>query len=357
MTGEHAHLGGRRSLLRRLGALGTLPMPTTLALSPRAAHAARPSRSTDATPFRFALLGDVPYNALEESGLRQVLDAIESDCEFVIHVGDIKSSGERCDDSLLTARHRLLTRHPTRPLLLVPGDNEWVDCQRAIAGGFDRWERLRKLRALFFPVRTTGRANPIKIMSQRELAVSAGASAAGEAPVENLVWMHGGAMFVTLNRPGGVDVDRLGAQEAAGFIELAAHNERWLRAAFGRARQTGARALLIAAHANPGFGRDDPTSIHLRRADPHRPFRRLLAELSLSFDGQVLFAHGDTHRHQVNRPLRDAEGRPISNLLRVETFGSPFSASWLQISVDAASADPGQVFQIQARHLEIARSP
>lgn len=58
--------------------------------------------------------------------------------------------------------------------------------------------------------------------------------------------------------------------------------------------------------------------------------------------GQVLFVHGDTHSVKMDKPLH-SPGKMLSNLTRLETFGSP-SLHWVKATVDPASVN---VFQVQ----------
>ena len=47
----------------------------------------------------------------------------------------------------------------------------------------------------------------------------------------------------------------------------------------------------------------------------------------------MLLVHGDTHRHRVDRPLRDPEsGATLANFTRVEVFGYP-TMNWVRIRV------------------------
>ena len=57
--------------------------------------------------------------------------------------------------------------------------------------------------------------------------------------------------------------------------------------------------------------------------------------LAARFAGHTLFLHGDTHRHSVER-LGE-------RLLRVESYGSPFSNLWVRIDVDPAAKEPFRV--------------
>ena len=95
-----------------------------------------------AETWRFALIGDTPYSDYERNELPKMLQAIaDYGAEFVVHVGDIKHSKDRCDDALFTDRLAVFSASRI-PLVLVPGDNEWSDCDRLNSGrhgrGFQR---------------------------------------------------------------------------------------------------------------------------------------------------------------------------------------------------------------------------
>ena len=96
-----------------------------------------------AASWRLALIGDVPYSPHQRAELPRMLAAIDAQHpDLIVHVGDIKSGQERCDDALFRDRHDLFNAS-TSAFLLVPGDNEWTDCDRLSAGAYDPTERLR----------------------------------------------------------------------------------------------------------------------------------------------------------------------------------------------------------------------
>ena len=100
--------------------------------------------------WRFAVIGDTPYSDYERAELPKMLEAIvDSQVEFVAHLGDIKSGGDRCDDSLFADRHGIFNAARV-PFVYIPGDNEWSDCDRVSNGSYDPVERLNKLRNLFW---------------------------------------------------------------------------------------------------------------------------------------------------------------------------------------------------------------
>ena len=104
----------------------------------------------DAAEFTFAALGDTPYTRDEEERFPDLIAEMNREpLAFVVHVGDFKSARSHCSNELYLQRREWFgfSRHP---FVFVPGDNEWTDCGRFLAGGYDPLERLRKLRELFF---------------------------------------------------------------------------------------------------------------------------------------------------------------------------------------------------------------
>ena len=100
-----------------------------------------------AEPFSFGVLGDIPYNRFERQHLPELLAEMDAEgLRVVVHDGDIKSGGERCDDALYEDRLTVFKASHT-PFVFVPGDNDWTDCQRKSNGAYDPLERLARLRA------------------------------------------------------------------------------------------------------------------------------------------------------------------------------------------------------------------
>ncbi|WP_291996370.1 metallophosphoesterase family protein [Candidatus Accumulibacter sp. ACC012] len=297
-----------------------------------------------AETWRFAVIGDVPYNSYEENQLPLMLDDIAAEHpQFIVHAGDFKSSSKPCSDALFRDRRTLFDASQV-PLIYVPGDNEWTDCRRLTAGGFDPLERLQKLRELFF-------ATP-RSLGRQALAVE---QQPGAYP-EQLRWRLGPVLFVSLNVPG--SNNNFGHRKTPG-PEYRARNPaviEWLEQGFATARREKAAGLVIVMQANPGFK-------HAVAGLPHSGYRQLLETLrreTLAFPGQVLLIHGDTHWQRIDKPLRetsgasehskDADKQPIANFTRLETFGYPL-LGWVKVIVD--SENP-QLFRFEV-HAHRAR--
>lgn len=260
-----------------------------------------------AETWRFALIGDTPYSAYERAELPEMMASIaDSQVEFIAHIGDFKKGSERCDDSLFTDRRELFNSSRV-PFVYAPGDNEWADCDRISNGAYDPQERLDKLRALFWQTeRSLGQKT---IVQERQL---------GKYP-EHARFRLGPVLFVTLNLPGGNNNWGLTGQPRPEFLARNPIVLAWLRENFDLARREKLSAIVLLFQANPGFA-------HHAQGFPHRGYRAFLDTLreeTLSFSGQVVAVHGDTHISRIDQPLRDLAGRPIQNFVRVETFGYP----------------------------------
>ena len=146
-------------------------------------------------PFSFGVFGDTPYHALESLAAAQLLrDMDREGMAFVVHVGDVKRAAEPCSNELFRERRELLDASP-RPLVFVPGDNEWTDCHVRAAGAHDPLHRLDALRALFFGGDESLGRTRIRLARQSE-------DARFRPYRENTRWIAGGIVFAAFNVPG-----------------------------------------------------------------------------------------------------------------------------------------------------------
>lgn len=289
-----------------------------------------------AEPFSFGVFGDTPYNRFERQHLPAVLAEMDAEAlKVVIHDGDIKNGGERCDDALYADRLALF-QTSLHPFVYVPGDNEWTDCHRPSNGAYDPLERLERLRAVFF-------ADPRKTLGQSPMAMESQADdAAFSSYREHQRWRIGPVLFVTLNVPGSGNNHGPRRNPGDEYKARSAAVRAWIEAAFARARSERLEGLVLVMQGNPDiedFGDD--------RGQPG--YQELLTQLlteTRRFPGQVLLVHGDTHVHRMDRPLRDPRGgAPLRNFTRVETYGSPFMG-WVRVDVQPGGKP---LFRITAR--------
>jgi hypothetical protein len=278
--------------------------------------------------WRFAVIGDTPYSTYERAELPKMLEAIaDSQVEFVAHIGDIKSGKDRCDDSLFEDRHRVFSASRA-PFVYVPGDNEWSDCDRVSNGGYDPLERLSKLRSLFL---SDGLS-----LGQKKLALE---RQPGKYP-EHARFRLGPVLFVTLNLPGGNNNWGLTSEPNPEFLARNPVVIDWLKENFALARRDKLAGIVLLFQADPSF-------THFNQGFGHHGFREfleLVRDETSRFPGQVVAVHGDTHISRIDHPLRDTRGRPMSNFVRVETFGYPLMG-WTRGVIDTES--PG-LFRFEA---------
>ncbi|MFN0160688.1 MAG: metallophosphoesterase [Burkholderiales bacterium] len=302
----------------------------TALFAPGAAHAAS-----------FAVFGDLPYNNWEVDAMRTIIDEMNRDdaLAFVVHAGDIKSGGSRCDDDLYRARHADFdaVRHP---FVFIPGDNEWTDCHRRSAGGYNPEERLAKLREIFFAGSESLGRRRMPLIRQGDL------QSAYAAWRENVRWEHAGVLFVGLNLPGSNNNWKNNGNNREFNARLKA-NTAWLEAAFVRAAAASHAGVVLILQANPDFESDEARKHSWRPGwrDGYAEFRVQLARAARAFGRPVLVVHGDTHRYQLDRPLKDEAGESIANVTRLEVFGSP-DLGWVRVTIDPVHAG---LFRIQAR--------
>lgn len=294
---------------------------------------ALPVRALD---FGFALFGDTPYTEAERARLPGMIAAMaRQGNEFAVHVGDIKDGISPCSDELYRDRLRLFESSGI-PLVYLPGDNEWTDCHRALAGRHDPLERLEFIRRLFFSDgQTLGRR---RFDVERQPDVD---KAFGEYR-ENQRWARGRILFVGINVPGSDNGFGEGVRPAAEFVARAPANRAWLESSFALARRDGYRVVFLMMQADPDFGAFDAQRQNLGYGE----FLHILSAQTRAFPGRVVLVHGDSHVQRIDHPLREPRThRAVGKFLRVETHGSPRNG-WTRVTVRNADTDPVLEFSV-----------
>lgn len=269
--------------------------------------------------FEFVALGDMPYGPRERANppYENLIGLINrAQPAFSIHIGDFKSGSSPCSDEEFEFQRGLFNRFDSA-LVYTPGDNEWTDCHRPQAGGFDPLERLARLREMFFTDPSSlGRA-PLRVERQSD--------AMPEFALyrENLRFARGGVLFVTLHIVG--SNNNFEARDMKAVEEFKARdaaNIAWIRSAFALARTTNAKALVFAMQADVF-----ETKMPWGDFPPHSGFAASVGEtllpLAEAWGQPVLLIHGDSHRFVVDRPFKNAQDKPIQNVIRLEVFGAP----------------------------------
>jgi hypothetical protein len=303
------------------------------------------SPAASAGVYSFGVWGDMPYKkASDQARMPAVLSSINaSDIAFSIYDGDIKDGSSPCTDATFTEALQMFASL-RRPVVYVPGDNEWTDCHRTNNNSYDPLERLAHLRRVMYPGPDSLGQTTLPLEHQ---------GAPGQPYVENTRFSFGPVVFAGLNVPGSNN-NRVqtpeqcsgGSQRSAAQCEQAnaeyrardAANIIWMAQTFAQARARGARGVVLVIQADPGFDLPETWPLDESQLPDYSGYRNFMAELvrhTEAFAGQVLLVHGDTHFFKVDKPLY-APNRLLPNFTRLETFGSP-SLHWVKVTVDPAS--------------------
>ncbi|MFT3923799.1 MAG: hypothetical protein QM778_14800 [Myxococcales bacterium] len=305
---------------------------------------------------QFAVIGDTPYRDTDIPMLDEVLREINaSGMEFTVHNGDIKSGSSLCSDDLFQVRFNQL-QQLRRPLVYTPGDNEWTDCHRPAAGGYQPLERLAKIRSLFFanPNFTTGKL-PMRVRSQSS-------DPAYATFVENALFVKNDIVFATVHVVGSnnnrATWSGIGETAAAPrqdrLAEVAARTAAalaWIDKAFDEAEARGAAGVFLAMQANPAF--------ESAQGSPERlGFDEIVQRISdrtVAFARPVLVAHGDSHYFRYDKPLiaptLSVGPRRLEDFARLENFGDT-DVHWVEVVADPKTPE---VFRIVAHIVQSNR--
>jgi hypothetical protein len=213
------------------------------------------------------------------------------------------------------------------PFILTPGDNEWTDCHRPAAGGYDPLERLKKLRETFF-ASDESLGEPKWRLVRQEGTYR-----------ENAMWAEGGMLFATLHILGSnnnFDVPE----------EFTARNRAtldWMRTTFAVAKRSGFEGVILVCQADFAFPLGVGTG--LNSLSGWADSLRVLEEETVAFAKPVLMIHGDTHFFRFDKPLAHKGTQTVvDNFFRLEVPGDQ-DVHWVRVDVD--SATPDSPFRVQ----------
>jgi hypothetical protein len=265
--------------------------------------------------FSFFAMGDMPYKLPDDyERVDRLISAINAaKPAFTVHVGDVKSGSSPCtDENLKKAFDQIATFE--QPVMYTPGDNDWTDCHREKAGKFDPRERLAKVRELAF-------ANPEATLGKTVLAVESQSKAMSKFAkfVENQRFTKNGVMIVSVHVVGSNNgFEAPDPAAAVEYFERNAANVAWLDNSFAKAKDAGAKAVVVFFQADP---------FDLRQIEPGMPRASGFVDTvkafergAKSFGRPILAIHGDNHTLEL-KPFPDTTGKPIPNVMKLQLFG------------------------------------
>jgi hypothetical protein len=234
-----------------------------------------------------------------------------------------------------------------RPLIWLPGDNDWTDCWgrygTAQAPYHDPIERLSFERQLF--------DSTSQSLGEKTLTLTRESGEGGQYAQysENVRWVYGPVVYIGLNVQGSNDsypyaetdaesgavVVRSDAEiqrERAEEVARKAADLHWLDEGFGYAKQIGAKGVLIDSQADQNFNNEQHlTNPHDWDAFPD--YVNALRTETMNFPGQVMPVHGDSHYFKTDKPINLPSGGVLGNFTRVETFGARQN-HWVSVTVN-----------------------
>jgi hypothetical protein len=309
-----------------------------VALSATVVLAKPKDRASGPTRYEIGLIGDIPYNAVQEQQTARLFEELDGEkLAFIAHDGDIKSGSSACTDDVYQRELRRF-ESSDNPLVYTPGDNEWTDCHRPPNPSPEEADALNRL-AL---VRGTFFSDGDESLGEKTIPLTR----QSEEYPENARWTYGGVTFATLhvvgsnnNRPTTLpDGTTVGNQQEYEARNRA--NVAWLEETFDEAEASDSPAVMLVIQANP-FEEDTAESSGFTE------FKAKLEEETIAFGKPVVLVHGDSHTFRIDKPVI-SETRPM-NFTRVETFGSP-DVNWVRATVNIS--DPDEIFTFQPEIVE-----
>jgi hypothetical protein len=331
--------------------------------------ASLPAEAAPSSSISFAIVTGLPSRFPTEASTRALLDAIAQPrrASFIVFDGALRRASESCSDDVFNARRTLLDMS-TLPVIVIPGDLDWVRCASKQAGGYDPVERLDLVRQIFYDGADSLGIQPMRVVRESEVGRF--------RPFrENMRWEIGGVLFVTLNVPGSNNHYLDAGGRNGEFEDRTIANAFWLDHAAEYAKRRKLKSIVVLIEGDPdftryerrerfawlGFGRRQPR-------DGYLEFKRALVELARSFSGPVLLIHGNTAepaggtpgrtkgmlksaepaRFRIDRPLRDDKGALVANFTRLQIMGNAPLPEWIEVH-----AEPTRwpVFRIDAHVL------
>ncbi|MBG0737867.1 PKD domain-containing protein [Paeniglutamicibacter antarcticus] len=292
-----------------------------------------------ATPFSFAVIGDIPYGSSQLSMFPQRVEQLNADpqVQLVTHLGDI-GGPPNCSDSYYATIKSAFDGFED-PLLYTPGDNEWADCSNAAIGAADPLNRLAALRRVFFPQpgQSLGQ-NPAAVLAQPGYPENVMLDQAGITfGVVHIVGSENDLAWWKGNRA--VTPEQKAEVDARNIADIAL-----IHSTFSTAKTNNSRAVVLMTQADMFTGSPNRTAFG--------PLVKALASEASAYNKPVFLFNGDTHSFASDKPLTSSTwlsyygiSTAVPNLSRFTIQGGPNVAQWLKVTV-VSSASVLQVEQV-----------
>lgn len=264
--------------------------------------------------FDFMAFGDMPYTVPGDyEKVERLVDRInQSSVAFTIFIGDTKAGSTPCSNEMIQKSKEILFDRIAGAVIYSVGDNEWTDCHRRAAGGFDPLERLDYVRRQHFSKPESLGHKPLALTRQADLMPRY------TKYIENSRWTHNEVLFVSVHIPGSNNnfERRPGAPDE--YFDRNTANLAWINAAFEEAVKPEVRGLVFAYQADM-WSDEVPTQDTMSGyADTIDAFSRGAEKVGKP----VLLINGDKHLLRIDQPLKGAKKETILNAMRLQVMGA-----------------------------------
>ncbi len=283
---------------------------------------------------KFLTFGDMPYTTDKNKYGRaryfegplvryvfpKLVDAEKEDHQFLVHYGDLKAGSEPCSDEIISTNIQLVSAVYPGRTIIIPGDNDWTDCDRK---GSSELERLAFLQKKLLDVKL-----------DKSFQTDFSHTRQKDNPL-NQRWHKNNVSFATLHLPGtnnGRDEIKVDKKKKA--LALAHQrdqwNEAWIKQSIAHAKKNKHKAITFFLHADMFVPlnkkkkhADVPCTVeNPEKCDGFAATRTLFRQLAVNNrDLAILIIHGDTKEFCLDRPFKEQDGTPIENLWRLNGPG------------------------------------
>lgn len=300
--------------------------------------------------FSIALTGDMPYDAKGVNQTPAVINSINATkIDFTLFDGDTMSGkGDKCTDEIYARIKTDFFDKFLSPIFYSVGDNEWVDCDRAVKGGYDPNNRLGLVRSTYF-------------QKADKSYISLGGSTTKITVIHDVnypelqMFTYKGITVIIPHVPGSANNsavatptfktynDKATDGDDAEYKARDAANVAWINKGFESAVANGSVGVIVVVQANmdwEGYARDAAAPNNENTAAFANVKQALLTN-AIKFKKPVLLQNGDEHWYQVDMPMNETAGKLVEkdkgslveNFTRVQTFGSGFN-HWVELIID-----------------------
>lgn len=287
--------------------------------------------NANAETFKFVALGDMPYNIPNDyiRFERLIQQINKSQPSFSIFIGDTKSGGTPCSNEHVEKIQRYFNEFES-PLIYSPGDNEWTDCHRLLAGSFNPLERLQNLRESFFQSKNSLGKTKLPLIRQPDVMKQF------SQYVENSYWIKNKILFVSLNIPGSNNNFERNLNAVEEYYQRNAANLAWIEYTFNVAKKQNLSAIVFAYQADMFYSPNQATDLSSGYRDTLNSFT-INAE---RFNNPVLLIHGDSHFLKIDQPLKTSNKKNVlENVVRLQVMGEE-QIQAVEITIDPNKNSP-----------------